>query len=501
MRIFEIILLLILYLFVFSILVKVEKKNRWFHLLPGFSLIIILIHLFVEGQRWQMLPIYLYAVLLFAFTFKNLKLVHKQRDKSKIKDRLWSRVVIGILNIILLIIISMPPLLVPVFNLPTPTGPYNVGIKYDYFIDKNRPEPLTSDPTDFQEISVQVRYPAELSNTYKPIKYWENASTKSKIISSFWGGLPPFLFNHFSLIKTHSYLNAGLSKTEQTFPVLIFNHGSLGLPSLNTVLLEELASNGFIIFSIGHSDYIPFLIKPDGNLKAFDPNSEDLRLKMRENEDPQVRSTADQLMQNNDLSEQLKLLREFLEKNPENQKSLFRWVEDISFTINELERLNSGNGFFSGRLDLNRIGVFGVSFGGAASTQVCVQEKRCKAAISMDCPQFGDFINHDVSQPIMFMSSEQYKGKNDLFLQLRKNPLYMVKIQNTTHQNFSDISIWGRLFKLQMLGDIDGERCLQIQNKYVLAFFEKYLKRIDNKLLNGFSPEYPEVEIKLKNIE
>jgi hypothetical protein len=448
-----------------------------------------------------MLPVYLYTVLLFAFTFKNIKFVQYSVDKSKIKDRLLLRIVSGILNVLLLIVISLPPLLVPVFKLPIPSGPYGVGIKYDYFIDKSRLEPLTSDSTDFQEISVQIRYPAEISIKDKPVKYWENASKKSKIISKFWGGLPTFLFNHLSLIKTHSYLDANLSNAEQAFPILIFNHGSVGLPSLNTVLLEELASNGFIIFSIGHSDYIPFFIKPDGTIKSFDPNSEALQLKMRENNDPEVRSTAYQLMQSKDLKEQEILLRKFLEKNPQNQKSLFRWVQDISFTMNELERLNNENGFFSERLDLNRIGVFGVSFGGAASTQVCVHEKRCKAAISVDCPQFGDFLDNDVSQPIMFISSEQYKGKNDIFLQLKDNPLYMLVIKNTTHQNFSDISIWGKLFEMQMLGKIDGERCLQIQNRYILAFFEKYLKSIDNELLYGLSPEYPEVDIKLQNIE
>jgi dienelactone hydrolase len=479
----------------------VEKKNRWFHLLPGFTLSIVLIHIFVEGQRWQMLPVYVYAVLLFGFTFRNVRFLQHPSHKPRSKENSLLRILGGVLNILLLIIISMPPLLVPVFKLPVPTGPYDVGIKYDYFVDKSRPEPLTPDTTDFQEISVQVWYPAKISSDDRPVDYWENASEKGKIISEFWGGLPTFLFNHFSLIKTHSYLDASLSTTEQTYPVLIFNHGSIGLPTLNSVLMEELASNGFIIFSIGHSDYIPFFVKPDGRIKAFDPTSEALLSKMRENDDPEVRSTAYQLMRSRDSHEQELLLRRFLEKNPQNQKSLFRWAEDISFTMNELERLNNGNGFFSGRLDLDRIGVFGVSFGGAASTQVCVHEKRCKAAISMDCPQFGDFLDNDVSQPIMFMSSEQYKGMNDIFLQSKDNPLYMVMIKNTTHQNFSDVSIWGELFRMQMLGKIDGERCLQIQSGYIHAFFEKYLKGIDSKLLSGLSPEYPEVEIKLKNIE
>jgi len=444
---------------------------------------------------------YLYAVLLFGFTFKNIRFVQRSKDKSKSKDRNLLRIVRGIVNILLLTVISMPPMLVPVFKLPNPTGPYDVGIKYDYFIDTNRREPLTPDSTDFQEISVQFRYPAEISSDDKVVKYWENARLKSKIISKFWGGLPPFLFNHFSLIRTHSYLNASLSKSEHTFPVLIFNHGSIGLPSLNTVLIEELASNGFIILSIGHSDYIPFFIKPDGTIKAFDPNSEALQIKMRENDDQEVQSTANQLMQSKDLKEQEQLLRKFLEKNPQNQKSLFRWVQDISFTMNELERLNNGSGFFSGRLDLDRIGVFGVSFGGAASTQVCIHDKRCKAAISMDCPQFGNLLDKDVNQPIMFMSSEQFKGKNDIFLQLKDNPLVMVMIHNTTHQNFSDISIWGQLFRMQMLGKIDGQRCLHIQNRFIRVFFEKYLKSIDSELLNGLSSEYPDVTIQSKNIE
>lgn len=482
-------------------LVSVRKRNRWFHLLPGFSLIMIPIHILVEGQRWQMYPIYFYAILLFIFTAKNIKHVSKSSDKSNIKERKLLRTIGAIVCFLFLIIVTLPPLLMPIFRLPNPSGPYAVGIKYGYLIDKSRLETLTPDPTDFMEVSVQVWYPAEITGNIKPIKYWENAAERSKIISKFWDGLPSFLFNHFSFVQTHSYLDANLSRAKQMFPVLIFNHGALGLPSLNTVLMEELVSHGYIIFSIGHADYIPFFIKPDGQLKAFDPNSNELQLKMKENDDPEVRNIAYQLMESDDLKEQEVLLRKFLEKNPQNQKSLQRWVEDISFTMDELERINKGKGIFSGRLDLSKLGVFGVSFGGAASTQVCVHEKRCKAAISMDCPQFGDLLDHEISQPILFMSSEQYKGKNDIFFELKNNPLYMILVKNTTHQNFSDISIWGGLFKIQLLGKIDGERFLQILNTYILAFFDKHLKGKDNSLLKGPSPDYPEVYVKVKNVQ
>jgi len=102
---------------------------------------------------------------------------------------------------------------------------------------------------------------------------------------------------------------------------------------------------------------------------------------------------------------------------------------------------------------------------------------------------------------MMFMSSDQYKGKNDLFLEMKDNPLFLVLVKGTTHPNFSDISLWGGILKMQMLGTIDGRRCQDIQNMYYRAFFDKYLKGQDSRLLDGSSSMYPEVEIRVKNIQ
>ncbi len=492
MRALEVLLLLSLLLAAVSLFFRTEKRARRLPPLSGLSICIVVVHVLLEGHRWQMLPAYVYTVFFFVLAIWNLRFLLSRNRQPEVRDRPLLRFVAGTLGVLLLIAVAAPPLLVPVFKLPSPTGPHAVGTRYDYFVDV--------DGTDYREVSVQIWYPASPSSDDRPARYWERAGEKSRIISAFWGGLPRFLFSHFSLVRTHSFPDANLSNTAERYPVLIFNHGSIGLPSLNTALMEELASNGFVVFGIGHADYSPFFIRQDGTIKAFDPNAEDLRLKMRENDDPEVRRIAQDLMQSQDLEEQQVLLRQFLEKNPNNQRSLFRWAEDISFTVDELERLNRDDSIFSGRLDLERLGIFGVSFGGAASIQACARDSRCKAAMSMDCPQFGDFIDRVAVQPMMFLSSEQYEGKNDMFLELKDNPLHLVSIEGTTHQNLSDLSIWGPMFRMSMLGSIDGERALEIQNRYVLAFFDKYLRDIDSQLLTGTSPEYPEVEIKAANL-
>jgi hypothetical protein len=49
------------------------------------------------------------------------------------------------------------------------------------------------------------------------------------------------------------------------------------------------------------------------------------------------------------------------------------------------------------------------------------------------------------------------------------------------------------------LGKIDGNRCVKIFKDYILAFFDKHLKGNDSGFLGSPSPDYPEVEFKLRN--
>jgi hypothetical protein len=44
-----------------------------------------------------------------------------------------------------------------------------------------------------------------------------------------------------------------------------------------------------------------------------------------------------------------------------------------------------------------------------------------------------------------------------------------------------------------MPGRIDGRHGLKVTGDYVRTFFDKYLKAVDMPLLDGTSPDYPEV--------
>jgi len=107
-------------------------------------------------------------------------------------------------------------------------------------------------------------------------------------------------------------------------------------------------------------------------------------------------------------------------------ESVSIWADDISFTIDELEKMNSDNGLFAGRLDIGHVGVIGHSMGGTASGQVCLSDERCKAGINMDGIQLGDMFDKNLRRPFMFMhhdnTGERNKMLNRIFFERSEGP-------------------------------------------------------------------------------
>ena len=100
--------------------------------ISGVLILVLLVHLLVEGYRWQMLPAYLLWVIAFISGLR----------RSKKSSRTFIKVSKGIgLSLLLIIAIFLPSVL-PVFDLPKPEGPYSVGTR-DILLELNREEEIT----------------------------------------------------------------------------------------------------------------------------------------------------------------------------------------------------------------------------------------------------------------------------------------------------------------------------------------------------------------------
>ena len=100
----------------------------------------------------------------------------------------------------------------------------------------------------------------------------------------------------------------------------------------------------------------------------------------------------------------------------------------------------------------------------------------------------------------MFMVNQDRADTLNTNLSATQNTTYGIMIRGTTHFDFSDLFLYSPVLKFtKVLGPIDGYRMVKILNAYTLAFFDETLKGEQISLLNGPSPDYPEVTIEIRN--
>jgi len=466
MKIIEILVIIFLFLlaiqFVLPNTIGKQKKGTVMGVLSVLGIIVFLIHMFLEGLRWQMLPVYIPTLLLFLFGVIRLVEIYRVQtgvipDPERSRPRVGRGAVIIIVAVILVSSTLFLNSLFPAFRLPTPSGDYAIGTVTFELTDDSRNETFTTDPDDHRRILIKAWYPSDNIVGYRMAPYVDAPSQFGIGVEKSFG-FPSFVVSHIPQTKTHSYVNAPLSTAETVFPMLIFSHGYGGLIMQDTVLMEELASNGYIVFSISHSYEAAVTSFPDGSV--------------------------------------------IYEETPETYEdigsSLMIWSNDTTFLVDQLEIPQNPviPSLLWDGMDLDTIGVFGHSFGGTTAEHVILEDSRFDAGISFDSPHGGSSLTMNMTKPFMLMFGPDYGNPelNDTIYNRAEGTCYGLFVNGTRHYNFADVNIWSPVLKsFGLLGSIDGYRMLGILNDYVLAFFNEHLKGVTSTLLDGPSLDYPEV--------
>jgi hypothetical protein len=129
------------------------------------------------------------------------------------------------------------------------------------------------------------------------------------------------------------------------------------------VLFEELASHGYVVLCIGHPYWNPFVYGDSGEVLPFDGQNEHYKAWWAE-EDAAVREAKRQITVARTTEAQERAKRWHNELKPVAISDLKKWAADIGFVLDDLEKMNLGNGFLAGTLDLARVGILGFSKGG-----------------------------------------------------------------------------------------------------------------------------------------
>ncbi len=353
-------------------------------------------------------------------------------------------------------------------ELPQPTGPFAVG-RATYAWHSTEPGERANYAWVWYPADVQHSAPAE----YMPAP-WRIASERQMG----WL-LRLFLTRDLSQVRTHSARDANVSVRQHSYPVLVMRAGNAALTTRYSSLAEELASHGYVVVGFDAPYRSTLVVSPNGQvIERSAQNNTDL-----------VDGVA-----------QERLAVRLVEA----------WSKDIGFALDQLQRLNRSDpsGRFTGRLDLQRIGVFGHSLGGAEALQFCQQDTRCKAGADVDGAPFGSVVTTGIKQPFLFLLSD-HRGEADapavqaniysIYEKLPADHRLEIIIRGANHFGFTDD---GALLKAPLVQRVlrgvgvlhlSGRRQIAVTNHYLVAFFDAYLKGASRSALLA-NADYPEVE-------
>jgi len=417
----------------------------------------------VEGARWPLGPAYLATVYLFlACVWPRASLPAPAR---------WT----AACGIVLLAAAVAMGTVLPVFQLPEPTGAFPIGTVTLHLIDDAREETQSGRPGERRELMVQLWYPAERSGPGQA--YRTRAETS-------------FVKEHLALVRTHAATGLPVAMAQPRYPVVFFSPAWTGSRSQNTVQVEELASHGFVVVGIDHPYSTALTVFPDGRTAKtmlgewMDFSTEERFQECLRTAEAQVRIRAG----------------------------------DVRFVLDEIECLNRSDpqGLLTGRMDTSRVGIFGHSFGGAVAAEVCATDPRFKVGIDLDGAFFGTPKTKSIDKPFMVFSEgnpvptpaqlEASTGRVHRELafnaedhrcirqRLSESGGYILTIHGMSHMNFCDSPLYSPVRRLTHSGPIRPERGMEIVNAYMVAFFQANLNGSRETLLDAPSSAYPEVQ-------
>ena len=499
MRAIETLLSLTNLLTFFVVALPLPRVMFWMRYWVPIALLIAVAQVLVEGPRWQMVPAYTLAGLfLLVWLLRNTAPLD-----GLVGQILNNRLAVGlavVLSVLGLVVSVVLPILFPVFRFPQPSGPYAIGTLTYHWVDADRPEVFSADPNARRELMVQIWYPAAETPSSSRAPYVQDAAALTSAMARLLH-VPEFTFEQVKYVTTNAIPSAAVAGDQPSYPVLLFLEGATGFRQMNTFQVEELVSQGYIVAAIDQPYTATAVVFPDGHQTIALPLDQ-MKLLIRQSYRPTDPAPT-------------------LNGRTFKDGIITYLAQDVIFTLNQLAALNqaNSNSILTGRLDLQRVGTFGVSLGGIVGGEACRLEPRLRACLVMDAPMPTDVVQARLQQPTMWITrdaetmrlerrrsggwseadiSEHQTTMRATFENLR-GAGYFVQLPGMFHVNLTDFPYWSPLFpQLGVTGPIDGQRAHRIINAYALAFFDRHLKGQPAALLNGSAEQYPEVSFEAR---
>jgi hypothetical protein len=339
-------------------------------------------------------------------------------------------------------------------TLPRPTGLYPVGTTELHLVDSGRIDPWSSKS---RELMISLWYPAWPSS--RPV-----ARQLEPGVADFYDknsgavGVTPGMAD-FAATSAHARTGAPAIPGDR--PVIIYSPGGGNSRSMGTLLVEDLASRGYLVVAIDHTFTGPVQF-PD----RF----------------------------------------EGLGRGVDNARVMQERAKDTSFVLDQLAARG---------VDLSRVGMFGHSMGGFTTAETMIVDRRIDAGMNLDGsmdPRAGQASSKGVDRPFALMGgglssdlphNHQHSDDWGAFWTHSTGWKRDVYLPTAEHMSFADTQVLipqiARKHQLPQdkvtgaIGTIDPLRSIAIQRTYIAAFFALHLRGQQTTLFDRSI--HPEVQL------
>jgi pimeloyl-ACP methyl ester carboxylesterase len=291
-------------------------------------------------------------------------------------------------------------------------------------------------------------------------------------------------------LKVHARIAAPWRAGASRRPMLLFTPGLGWLPSDYSVLLEDLASHGYVIVGVASPGFADVVRFADGR----------------------------EVMRTLGIGEKIGADQAIVHA-------------DAAFVLGRLHAMADDRpDFLEDHVDLTRIGAFGHSLGGTTALMLAARDSTVRAAVNIDGDPMGEVVGITPRQPLLLLSSEsptiteappgsssermelvrqglersEQRRTNDwLRISANARKAYRLRVLGTRHLNFEDAALassWLETPKERWMrvGPIDGARGLAVTAEAVRAFFDATLGDGDGQSFVARTRHVP--ELRLENV-
>jgi hypothetical protein len=267
-----------------------------------------------------------------------------------------------------------------------------------------------------------------------------------------------------------------LSPERERYPAIVFSPSAGGIAEQNTLLMEHLASHGYIAFGVTHPHFGMFTTYADGS-------GVPIHAKVTQATSQQGAVDLDEIMARAERAanplERARVRLEYFERGTLLNDFMDIWVRDLKLLLDAITMPDTPSplpAVVARRVDTSRIGFLGMSYGGGAVTALCKGDARCRAAVNLDGGLWGSRMREPLTVPYLVVASPDNADFFEHDLLTSEAPYYAITVEGAAHTNFMDVSLFAPVLQwLGVTGPIEGERVIDIMNVLTRRFFDAYL--------------------------